>query len=451
MKYLFFSLLICNNNLSLIKKISFLYIILPSVVYCQLENKAIEKDMKIDKFTITIDSFSIIPGSLSMINQNDDSIESSRYLINEIDAKIKILDSTLINQVVKLCYERYPILLSKTYYHRRLSHIEPEKYTIPYWKTNVSNNSENDQLLKEGSISRYITTGNSQDLSMISNIDLRISGKLNKDVTLKAVISDNNLPFQADGTTYKLQEFDKVYINIFNEKSEIIAGDLDLKYSNRFLRYNNKVKGILFKLDLEDENYQLSTLNAFSMSKGKYATNNFLGEEGNQGPYKLEGNNGENYIVVIAGSEKVFIDGDRLSRGMENDYIIDYNTSEIIFTNETLMTKDKRIYVEFEYNDRSYAQSTINSHNKIQNNNLNLSLDIFSQTDWENQSYLNTLSESDKEVISNNGDHNNEIFSNSIDSISFSENKVLYRRIDTIIQGFYKQNNTVIETTSTGE
>ena len=105
-----------------------------------------------------------------------------------------------------------------------------------------------------------------------------------------------------------------------------------------------------------------------------------------------------------------------------------------IFTNETLITKDKRIYVEFEYNDRSYAQSTINSNYKIQNNSISVSLDLFSQTDWKNQSYLNNLSENEKEIISNNGDYNNEIFSNAIDSVSFSENKVLYKQMDTIIQ-----------------
>ena len=68
--------------------------------------------------------------------------------------------------------------------------------------------------------------GNSQDLSILSNIDLRINGKLNNDITIQAVISDNNLPFQEDGSSYKLQEFDKVYIRIFNEKNEIITGDI---------------------------------------------------------------------------------------------------------------------------------------------------------------------------------------------------------------------------------
>ena len=85
-----------------------------------------------------------------------------------------------------------------------------------------------------GNISRNIVMGNNQDLSVISNIDLRISGKLSDDINIQAVISDNNLPFQADGTSYKLQEFDKVFIRIFDKKNEIIVGDIITKTKSRF-------------------------------------------------------------------------------------------------------------------------------------------------------------------------------------------------------------------------
>ena len=151
--------------------------------------------------------------------------------------------------------------------------------------------------------------GNSQDLSILSNIDLRINGKLNNDINIQAVISDNNLPFQEDGSSYKLQEFDKVFIRVFNEKNEIITGDIVTKNNTRFLKYNRKAKGIILKNRKHLESYSYSNLSSISMSKGKYTTQSFNGDEGNQGPYKLIGRNGENYIVVLSGTEKLFMNG----------------------------------------------------------------------------------------------------------------------------------------------
>ena len=35
--------------------------------------------------------------------------------------------------------------------------------------------------------------------------------------------TDNNIPFQADGTTAQLQEFDKVFIQIYNDRFKMIV------------------------------------------------------------------------------------------------------------------------------------------------------------------------------------------------------------------------------------
>jgi hypothetical protein len=78
--------------------------------------------------------------------------------------------------------------------------------------------------------------------------------------------------------------------------------------------------------------------------------------EGSQGPYKLKGQNGELYVLVISGSERVYVNGLLLERGENNDYTIDYNAGEITFTPLFTITSEMRIAIEYQYSDRNYTR-----------------------------------------------------------------------------------------------
>ena len=394
----------------------------------------------IEEIEFKIDSFSIVPSTLKIKSLNHQIIPQTSYNLNEIESTIKIIDTFLLGDTLIFNYQVYPVLLSKTFYNRKLNFTEPKNNNSYINRNkNAKEKRNNSNLIREGNLSRNIMIGNSQDLSILSNIDLRINGKLNNDISIQAVISDNNLPFQEDGSSYKLQEFDKVFIRIFNEKNEIITGDIFTKNNTRFLKYNRKAKGVILKNKRHLESYTYSNLSSISMSKGKYTTQSFNGDEGNQGPYKLKGRNGENYVIVLSGTEKLFMNGVKLDRGIDRDYIIDYNTAEIIFTSKNLISKDDRFYVEFEYNERSYSQSVITSNQKLINKNLDLSVHIYSELDWKNQNYLRELSDSEKHLLSEIGDSERDVYSLSVDSTSFSEEKILYKKVDTLINGINLQ------------
>ena len=88
----------------------------------------------------------------------------------------------------------------------------------------------------------------------------------------------------------------------------------------------------------------------------------------------------------------------KLERGIDRDYIIDYNTGEIIFTSRNLITKDDRFYVEYEYNERNIS-ICYHSSQKFINKSLDLSVHIYSESDWKNHNYLAELSDSENKFF----------------------------------------------------
>jgi hypothetical protein len=286
-------------------------------------------------------------------------------------------------------------------------------------------------LSRSGSISRGITIGNNQDLAVNSSLDLQLQGYLTENVQIEASITDQNIPIQPDGNTRQLQDFDQVFIRFFDVQHSLIAGDFWIAGKDGYLmRYMKRGQGISYTYAAADSSGWKAQASA-AISKGKFARNVIQGVEGNQGPYRLRGDQNEPFILVLAGTERVYIDGRLLERGQEYDYVIDYNAAEIRFTPKNQITKDRRIVVEFQYSDRNYARSMIQAGGSYQKNRWRTWLHVYSEQDGKNQPLLQDLDDEDKDVLSMAGDQNP--FANSADSVGYSESEVRYLRKDTTV------------------
>ena len=73
----------------------------------------------------------------------------------------------------------------------------------------------------------------------------------------------------------------------------------------------------------------LTSAASIAVARGQFVRQQIQPIEGNQGPYKLTGNGGQRFLIVLAGTERIFLDGVLLVRGLDADYTIDYNLAEL--------------------------------------------------------------------------------------------------------------------------
>lgn len=267
---------------------------------------------------------------------------------------------------------------------------------------------------------------------MNSNLNLQLSGYLTESIKLEGSISDNNIPIQPDGNSQQIQDFDKVYIRIYNNQNQAILGDYEInnKYGS-LLKYHKKGQGIMAETITKTDKYRETSQASIAISKGKTCRKTFQGLEGNQGPYKITGCDNELYIVVLSGTEKVFVDGQLKKRGEDADYIIDYNTGELRFTPYFTITKDSRIAVDFEYSDKNYARFMIASNNSFETSKSKSWINILSENDNKNQPLQQNLNDARKDSLANAGDKLAVAESAILDS-SKSISKTFYNKTDTI-------------------
>lgn len=391
------------------------------------------KTIVLSNDTTSLDSLSIIPHSFFIRG-----LDTSEYHLDWVKGLL-IVSPQKLNDTVNVSYRVFPIRFNNTYYHKSRKNFEPDRQrNIDVFKyTGVPPGTDifdTEGLNKSGSISRGISFGNNQNLAVNSSLNLQLSGRIKEDVNIMASISDDNIPIQPDGNTAQLQDFDQVYIKVFTAKSSVLAGDFWMKKpTGYFLNYNKRVQGLQLATVFDQNKKIKYTVDAGgALSKGKFSRNVFNGVEGNQGPYRLKGAENEPFIIILAGTEQVFIDGQLLKRGQENDYTIDYNTSEITFTPRRLITKDRRIIVEFQYSDKNYARSVITSTHLFETQKVKGWFNFYSEQDARNQPLQQTLSDDDKRIMAGVGDSILQAYNFSIDSVGFNANQILYKKVDSL-------------------
>lgn len=400
--------------------------------------------------TILIDSAGVFPNSVKI-----SGFSSADFFMDYPRGVLKWKSIPNVKEVW-ITYRVMPFSLLQT--NRRLSFdsvfyrigITPDKFSSKYTGQKPVDFGK---LNSNGSIGRSLSFGNRQDAILNSSLNLQLNGYMGDSILINAAISDNNIPIQPDGNTQRLNEFDQVYVQFSKDKWRLLVGDQDIRQNELYyLNFYKRLQGISFASETPiGKTSKNELLASGAVAKGKFTRNIFQGIEGNQGPYRLKGANQELFFIVLAGTERVFIDGELLQRGEDQDYVINYNTAEVTFMPKNMITKDKRIQIEFEYADRNFLNSQFYFKDKItMGKKLVVNAGFFGNTDARNLPINQSLDPKQKQFLSAIGNNTFNAFYPSAIPDSFSQGRLLYRKVDTLYSAGKRDTVFVYEPRNSG-
>ncbi len=389
------------------------------------------KKFMVSKDTIKFDSVPINPQNFKVL-AGQKILYPTEYEIFYNEALLII--SAEKYQEITIEYFRFPAFITKTYSPFDKKFIVPNNSNTGQLYSLTTNKKATelklfDGLKTSGYINRGITSGNNQSTVANSSMDINIEGKLSDKVAIRANIFDTNIPLQENGYSQSITDFDRIFIELYSKDWRVKAGDISLKNeSSYFLAFEKQVSGLEVAASI-NTNTKIAASGA--IVRGQFSSYDFVGIEANQGPYKIFGPNNEPNFVIIAGSEKVFVNGSKITKGINEDYLIDYNIGEVRFNTTFPITNDMRIRVEFQFSNRNYTRFISYEKAEYKTNNVELSGYFYNENDVKNQPIQVNLTAAQKQILANAGNNTNLMVGESAYPDVFDANRILYKKVQS--------------------
>ena len=199
-----------------------------------------------------------------------------------------------------------------------------------------------------------VSVGSKKSLSQERALRISVDGQVSENVSVTALLSDQDLPIQPEGTTENIQDIDQKLIRITSPNVTGMLGDFEGSLGNTDIFFNRALEGVQVSGDFRWGKFHLIPT---ALPKGQSASKTIRGEEG-RSEYRIDVD-GE-FVIVKAGTEIVWLNGQRMRRGENNDYVIrDYGDPIVEFTSKHLITSNDVIRVDFEFipEDLAYQRS----------------------------------------------------------------------------------------------
>lgn len=377
---------------------------------------------------------------------NDTLMDSSHWTFDELEGIWGInperipLYSDLTE--VRITYKAYPLAIKRVYQNRMQQELDSSFFNPgndslreELLNTQQRNTFDDSNLEQTGSLSRGIIVGTNQDFALESGLQFELNGQLTEDVSINASLTDKSIPIQPDGSTQNLREFDRVFIQLKSSNTTLEMGDVDVSFErSTFARLNRRLQGAAGYTKTQYGDFS----GALSVVRGTFKSLSFEGQDGVQGPYRLTGRDGDEFVIILAGTERVYINGERVNRGEESDYIIDYGLGELFFTNSLLIKDETRIVVEYEYIDQNFNRTLIATEagEDFFDGRLKIGASVIRQADGDELLSQQSLTEDDIDVLKGVGDNlNAAVVPGYRLATTDDENNILYAKVDTVFNG----------------
>ncbi|REH00053.1 hypothetical protein [Flavobacterium aquicola] len=384
--------------------------------------------------TIHLESFSINPSYFKIYDYKNQVVDSTSYEVNFPKGILLFKNQNIATaDSLTVHYRKLPDILTREYtIYDRSKMIDNDATNQNLYRIEDPATPKNipfDGLVADGSLSRGVTVGNNQDAVVNSKLDFRITGQLSDKLSIRASIQDTNIPVQEGSYSQRLNQYDNIFMELFTDSWNVRAGDVFIGNNyTRFLTFTKKIQGLLATVNFGNEDKKTTVFASGGLVTGNYASSNFKGQEGNQGPYKLVGKNGELYVLVIIGSERVYVNGILVKRGQDNDYIIDYNSGEIVFTPQFPITSEMRIVVEYQYSENNYSRFITYDGGTFTDKKWNFGAAVYSENDLKNQPVQQNLTQEQALILKDAGDNTSLMTAPSAVAADYDEKKIQYKK-----------------------
>ena len=211
------------------------------------------------------------------------------------------------------------------------------------------------QLEVSGSQTFGISVGSGRDVTPNQELRVNVEGNVSENISILALLSDQDLPIQPEGTTENIQDIDQKLVRITHPNMRGTLGDFEGSLgASEFIFFPRALEGVQVEGDFKWGKFHLIPS---AIPKGQSTSLVLRGEEG-RSEYRLTVDG--QYVIVKAGSEIVWLNGERMRRGENNDYVIrEYGDPIIEFNSKHLITSNDTIRIDFEYipEERAYQQN----------------------------------------------------------------------------------------------